>query len=217
MRNYAGSALMLMVTIAAAVGCYTINLQVAGERAAVERLRYRLVVDARDMRNLQAEVRTRARLPEMQRWNDQVLQMSAPAAGQFVRSPVQLASFGTALPATSAAAVGPAVSYAVTAPAPAAPATAAVVTVAYVPQARVAYASTTRVPDASPARVAYASPARAAYAPAAPIVVAEAARIIRASYPAKPHARAAATSMAAEIGASLDAAAPRNLLPPEGQ
>lgn len=132
MRNYAGSALMLIVTVVAAVGCYTINLQVSGERAAVEALRNRLVADARDIRDLQAELRTRARFPEMQRWNDSVFQMSAPAAGQFLRSPVQLASFGAA-PAPAPA--QPAVVYAVTAPAVVAPPPATVVQAAYRPAA----------------------------------------------------------------------------------
>jgi hypothetical protein len=112
MRHYAGSALILLVTLAAAIGSYTINLKVSAERAAVESLRRQLVADARDMRNLQAELRTRARLPEMQRWNDNVLLMAAPAAGQFLRSPLQLASFGAAPAPTEA----PALRYAVTTP-----------------------------------------------------------------------------------------------------
>jgi hypothetical protein len=128
MRHYAGSALMLIVTMAAAVGCYTINLRVSAERSAVEGLRNRLVADAREIRTLQAELRTRARFPEMQRWNDGVFQMSAPAAGQYLRSPVQLASYGAA-PAARAPSN---VLYAVTAPAPVAP-TSPVVTVSYAP------------------------------------------------------------------------------------
>jgi len=100
MRNYAGSAMMLVTTMVAAVGCYTINLKVSSERAGVEALRTQLVADAREIRNLQAELRTRARFPELQRWNDNVLQMSAPVAGQFLRSPVQLAGYAAA-PATA--------------------------------------------------------------------------------------------------------------------
>jgi hypothetical protein len=119
---------MLIVTMAAAVGCYTINLRVSAERAAVQGLRNRLIADAREVRTLQAELRTRARFPEMQRWNDGVFQMSAPAAGQYLRSPLQLASYGAA-PAAKAPSE---MLYAVTAPAPAA-APAPVVTVAYVP------------------------------------------------------------------------------------
>ena len=128
MRHYAGSALMLIVTMAAAVGCYTINLRVSAERAAVQGLRNGLVADAREIRTLQAELRTRARFPEMQRWNDGVFQMSAPAASQYLRSPLQLASYGAA-PAAKAPSE---ILYAVTAP-ERAPAPAPVVTVAYVP------------------------------------------------------------------------------------
>ncbi len=126
MRNYAGTVMMLVTTMVAAVGCYTINLRVSGERAEVDALRKRLVADAREMRNLQAELRTRARFPELQRWNDNVLQMSAPAAGQFLRSPVELASYA-AVPAADQ----PGVVYAVTPPQAAAPVTAPLVEVAY--------------------------------------------------------------------------------------
>lgn len=133
MRNYAGSALMLIVTMAAAIGSYTVNLRVSAERTAVDKLRNRLVADAREIRTLQAELRTRARFPEMQRWNDGVFQMSAPAAGQFLRSPLQLASYGAA-PATPANASRPDVQYAVTAPV-ALPAPAPTLTVAYAPPA----------------------------------------------------------------------------------
>ena len=126
MRNYAGSAMMLVTTMVAAVGCYTVNLKVSSERAGVEALRNQLVADAREMRNLQAELRTRARFPELQRWNDNVLQMSAPAAGQFLRSPVELASY-----AAAPAAGKPGLVYAVTTPETAAPMTAPLVEVAY--------------------------------------------------------------------------------------
>ena len=126
MRNYAGTVMMLVTTMVAAVGSYTINLRVSGERAEVEALRNQLVADAREMRNLQAELRTRARFPELQRWNDNVLQMSAPAAGQFLRSPLELASY-----AAAPAAPSPGVVYAVTAPDVATPATAPLVEVAY--------------------------------------------------------------------------------------
>jgi hypothetical protein len=109
MRSYAGSALMLLVTTAAAIGSYTVNLNVSAERAAVDGLRHRLVADAVAMRNLEAEHRTRARMPAMQGWNDSVLKMSAPVASQYLRSPVELASFGGTAPA-------PALRYAVAGP-----------------------------------------------------------------------------------------------------
>lgn len=193
MRNYGGSALMLLITMATAVGSYTVNLKVSGERAAVDGLRRQIARDARDARNLQAELRTRARFPEMQRWNDSVLQMSAPSAAQYLHSPVQLASFV----APAAPAEAPALRYAVTAPAPVVPPTATIVRAAYRPAA----------PVAAPAQVTAPVPA---------------ATLIRASYTAAPR-RAAPTqvaSFAADIGASLDAAAsagsPRNLVPDGG-
>ncbi|KAB7644467.1 hypothetical protein [Polymorphobacter fuscus] len=149
MRHYAGSAMMLLVTTAVIVGSYTVNLKVSAERAQVEKLRRTLVADARNIRNLEAELRTRARLPEMQRWNDNVLMMSAPAAGQYLRSPVQLAGF-VPLPAAEAP-----VRNAVTAPVPAtAPSVAApIVRAAYRPDPARAEPARTQTARAEPARV----------------------------------------------------------------
>lgn len=142
MKSYLGAALMVIATIATAVGSYSLNLHVSGERAAVRRLQMDLVTEARAVRALEAELRTRARLPELQRWNDLEFRMSAPGASQYLRSAVQLASFVAPPPAP------PPVQYALAeAPAPAA---AAVVRTAYV---------------AAPA------PALAAPAPAAPHLV----------------------------------------------
>ncbi len=124
MRHYAGSALMLVVTTAVIVGSYTVNLKVSAERSDVESLKRSLVADARQIRDLQAELRTRARLPQMQRWNDDVLQMSAPAAGQYLRSPVQLAGFAVPDAAPDGMATGnatPAITRAVTPPSVAVP------------------------------------------------------------------------------------------------
>ncbi len=117
MRNYTGSAVMLAATMVLAIGCYSLSLRVSGERSAVEKLKGQLVADARDIRTLQAELRTRARLPELQRWNDQVatLQMKAPVAAQYLRDPVQLASFA-APPASEGV---PVLRYAVTGQTPA--------------------------------------------------------------------------------------------------
>jgi hypothetical protein len=172
---------MLIVTMAAAIGCYTINLRVAGERAAVESLRNNLVADARDIRNLQAELRTRARFPEMQRWNDNVFQMSAPAAGQFLRTPQQLASYGAAQAAEAAApaAPAPAIVYAVTAPAPLASPSSIVVQAAYRPAA-VSITASSPPQVARLIRAGYTMPARAApLAVAASVPTAKAATTVR--------------------------------------
>lgn len=144
MSHYAGTALWLLVTMTTAIGSYTVNLKVAATRSEVANLREALVRDARAIRNLQAELRTRARLPEMQRWNDSVLKMSAPAAGQYLASPLVLASFVPApgIPAPDAAAPR----YAVTGPAPM-PAAPGIVTASY------------RAPGAGAAAAASAKPA----------------------------------------------------------
>lgn len=137
MRHYAGSALMLFVTTAVIVGSYTVNLKVSAERAEVERLRRTLVADARSIRDLQAELRTRARPPQIQRWNDEVLMMGTPAAGQYLRGAAQLASFAVAAETPSdtqaPAAPTPAVRNAVTPTVPTIRAAPPVVRVAYRP------------------------------------------------------------------------------------
>ncbi len=197
MRNYTAQALMLLATTAAAIGSYTVNLKVSGERAAVTDLQRRLVADARDIRGLEAELRTRARLPEMQRWNDNVLQMSAPVASQYLRSPLQLASL-VAPPANVAAA--PALQYAVTAPEPLTPPTAPVAAGYRPSPAAAAPATLVRAGFALPRR-----PDPAAVAPPA----AGAPKLVRAAYAPPPAPRA-------PTGAAADTA-PRDLLPDAAQ
>ena len=128
-----GSILAGTATLAIMVGCYTVSLKVSGERKAVEDLAAKIASDQRGIRTLQAELRTRARLPELQRWNDEVLALGAPVAAQIVRDPVQLASFEVATPRAVApeTAEAPTARFAI-AEAPA-PAPSPVRTVAYAP------------------------------------------------------------------------------------
>jgi hypothetical protein len=115
MRHYLGIAASILVTTAVAVVSYSVNMKVSSERAAVTRLRIALVDETQRIRELQAELRTRAALPEMQRWNDVSLHMTAPQATQFLASPVQLAAFAAQPEGDGAAAAGtPALRYAVT-------------------------------------------------------------------------------------------------------
>lgn len=168
MRHYAGSAVMLLVTTAVIVGSYTVNLKVSSERAEVERLRRTLVADARSIRNLEAELRTRARPPQIQRWNDEVLMMGTPAAGQYLRNPMQLASF-VAPPETAPPETAPTVRNAVATPAPVDPAiTAPLVRAAYRPAAPAPAATVTvayRPPAPRPAPTLVIEPETAASAP----------------------------------------------------
>jgi hypothetical protein len=92
MRDYAGSALMVAITTLVGIGCYAASAHGAAQRDEIQKMRRQLVADTRAIRDLEAELRTRARLPQLERWNQDVLKMSAPAAGQFLRSPVHLAS-----------------------------------------------------------------------------------------------------------------------------
>ncbi|TRW17149.1 hypothetical protein [Glacieibacterium frigidum] len=127
-----GSMASGVVALAMALGCYTVSLKVSGERKAVDDLRAAIARDQRGIRVLQAELATRARTPELQRWNDEVLALAAPTAGQFVRDPVQLASFAAPTAPVAAAAPKPDVSYAL-ARVPTAPAS-PVVKAAYAPK-----------------------------------------------------------------------------------
>ncbi|MFC3713035.1 hypothetical protein ACFOMD_10655 [Sphingoaurantiacus capsulatus] len=99
-----GSVSMMAATAVAILAFNTLSLHVSAERAKVDRLQTRIAADLRDIRALEAELRTRARLPVLQTWNDNVLAMSAPTARQFADSPVQLASFASPMPAAKPAA-----------------------------------------------------------------------------------------------------------------
>ena len=89
---------------------------------------------SRDIRTLQTEVGTRGRIPQLEQWNEDVLALAAPAAGQFVAANVSLARFDMRARPSARAGRGPpglrrrsaapaprrAVQRAVAAPAPAA-------------------------------------------------------------------------------------------------
>lgn len=100
------SAALIASALASAMGCYTVSLHAAGERSAVVAAHDQITRDLSEMRLLRAELRTRSRLPELQRWNEEVLALAPPRAEQLVANPVQLASY--AAPTAPAAAPGPA-------------------------------------------------------------------------------------------------------------
>lgn len=95
MKDYAGTFVLVLLTTLIGIGCYGAATHGAVQRTAVDTVRHQLVAEARTIRGLEAELRTRARLPQLERWNDQVLNMSAPVASQFMASPVQLISLVT--------------------------------------------------------------------------------------------------------------------------
>jgi hypothetical protein len=89
-RNF-GSLFMVASCAGAALGCYLVSLRVASERASLEDVETSIVLAQRDVRTIQTEIGTRARLGQLERWNAKVLALSAPQADQFVRGGFELA------------------------------------------------------------------------------------------------------------------------------
>ena len=76
----------------AALGCYLVSLQVAAERAELTRTEHRLLTARKDIRSLGTELDTRSRLVQLERWNANVLALTAPKASQYLTGEMQLAS-----------------------------------------------------------------------------------------------------------------------------
>lgn len=82
--------------VATAATClYMVSLQVAAERGKLESVEHQIASAQRDMRQLQTELGTRASLRQLEKWNGDVLALSAPNAQQFLHSESQLASLGS--------------------------------------------------------------------------------------------------------------------------
>jgi hypothetical protein len=82
--------------VATAATClYLVSLQVAAERGKLEAVEHQIASAQRDMRQLQTELGTRASLRQLEKWNGDVLALSAPKAQQFLHSEAQLASLGS--------------------------------------------------------------------------------------------------------------------------
>ena len=93
MRQYLSALLWIAGTTAVVAAAQVTTTRAAAERRTVTRLNIQLVENTVRVRELEAELRTRAGMPELQRWNDAVFQMAAPQGGQILRSPVQLTAF----------------------------------------------------------------------------------------------------------------------------
>lgn len=86
----------------AATALYTVSLGVASERTRLEDLDRQIASTERDIRQLETELGTRASLRQLERWNGEVLALSAPKAGQFRAQESALKSMdGNALPGES--------------------------------------------------------------------------------------------------------------------
>lgn len=87
-----GSAGLALVTLGAGLGLYLVSYSVGAERGGISRLERQIAADRRDIRALEAELRVRSNLPQLERWNASALALAAPKAGQILESEVQLAS-----------------------------------------------------------------------------------------------------------------------------
>ena len=74
------------------LGFYLVSLQVASERNKLDALNGRIRTAERDVRALETEFDTRANLRQLERWNGDILALSAPTAGQYVPDEARLAA-----------------------------------------------------------------------------------------------------------------------------
>ncbi|NNC47543.1 MAG: hypothetical protein HKO13_03815 [Sphingomonas sp.] len=91
MRGF-GPILWTGGVLGAALSCYLVSLQVASERAELERIERDIAMVTRDIRELETEIGTRGRLSQLEKWNAGFLQLAAPEADQFLDGSFQLAT-----------------------------------------------------------------------------------------------------------------------------
>lgn len=77
--------------------CYMLSLQVAAERAEVDKLERRIVQVQQSIRTLQTELGTRARVSQLQHWASADFAFAPPTAGQFLDGEVTLAALDVSL------------------------------------------------------------------------------------------------------------------------
>jgi hypothetical protein len=87
------SLFMVASCAGAALGCYLVSLRVASERASLEDVESKIVLEQRDLRDLQTEIGTRGRLAQLERWNAGAFALSAPTADQFLNGSFELAKY----------------------------------------------------------------------------------------------------------------------------
>jgi len=102
MSAHGFKSLFMAASVAgAALGCYLVSLNVASERAKLERVETKIVLAQREIRLLQTEIGTRGRLAQLERWNAGFIRLSAPTADQFLEGGFQLATMVKPAPKTT--------------------------------------------------------------------------------------------------------------------
>ncbi|MGN6271025.1 MAG: hypothetical protein ACTHM0_14160 [Sphingomonas sp.] len=88
----------LAIAVIVALGFYLVSLQVSVERKKLEHVNRQIAEAEDDIRSLQTEFSTRANLAQLERWNGDVLALTAPTAAQYMANGQQLASLGGEMP-----------------------------------------------------------------------------------------------------------------------
>lgn len=177
----------------AATALYTVSLSVAAERARLEKVDRQIANTQNEIRQLQTELGTRASLRQLERWNNEVLALGAPKAGQFRATETALQTLDGGILPASFGAPAPVMVAAATVPAPA-PANMTQPAAGPVQTAQVAQGAK---PVAATPKSA-SSAAKPAAAPAKPVALASAdVRPARAAAASTPAAKAIAPKPAA--------------------
>lgn len=87
------------------LGFYLVSLQVAAERKKVEDVTRMMIAANREITSLDTEFETRANLLQLEKWNGEVLALSAPSATQFIPNEAELAQIDFTRPDEREAAI----------------------------------------------------------------------------------------------------------------
>ncbi|WP_448586513.1 hypothetical protein [Thermaurantiacus sp.] len=97
-QRSAGLFAGVLATLAVSVLAYAVSTRVAAERREVERLARANAALSVELLALEDELAVRTRLPQLQRWNDEVLFLAPVAAHQILKSPAELGLYAAAAP-----------------------------------------------------------------------------------------------------------------------
>ncbi len=101
-RRSLGAVLTVLVTLAVAIGSYTVSARVSAERQAAEELASANAALARQVHALGQELRVRMRLPQLQSWNETTFRMQPASARQLLGGTAELAVYAIVRPQTPA-------------------------------------------------------------------------------------------------------------------
>ena len=75
-----------VLCVSVILGCYLMSSRVAAERNKLATIESSIARTQRDITALETEFDTRASFAQLQRWNGDTLKLSAPTAGQYIRT-----------------------------------------------------------------------------------------------------------------------------------